>query len=194
MKFTNRQIEIIKAATTLIGDKGVQNLTTKKLAAEMNFSEPALYRHFKDKTEILKSVLVFYKDYLAKGLKSIIESNDLGIEKIREMIEFQFDHFSKFPAVVMVIFSETSFQYDHSLSKLVSEIIIQKRLTVSNIIRKGQEEGVIRKDIIAEQLTTIVMGGMRLTILEWRLANFDYSLINKGETLWKTIEKILKKE
>ena len=55
MNFTERQIEIIDASKDLIGRKGIQNLTIKNLAKKMSFSEPALYRHFKDKTEILKS-------------------------------------------------------------------------------------------------------------------------------------------
>lgn len=193
MEFSKRQIEIIQAATVLIGDKGIQNLTTKKLAAEMNFSEPALYRHFKDKTEILKSVLIFYKGDLGIGLKKIINSNLSGLDKVNKMIEFQFNHFTKFPAVVMVIFSETSFQYDNALSKVVSDIIIQKRIMVAKIIKSGQDEGKIRIDVNAEQLATIVMGSMRLTILEWRLSNFDFSLIKKGEALWKTIECLLRK-
>ncbi|MCB0409114.1 MAG: helix-turn-helix transcriptional regulator, partial [Flavobacteriales bacterium] len=48
MNYSDRQIEIIVAATKLISEKGIQNLTTKNLAAEMSFSEPALYRHFKN--------------------------------------------------------------------------------------------------------------------------------------------------
>ena len=55
MKFTRRQIEIINAATQLIGDTGINNVTTKNLAEEMGFSEPALDRHFISKTEIRTS-------------------------------------------------------------------------------------------------------------------------------------------
>ena len=53
MEFTNRQIEIIEAAKKLIGEKGIQNITTKNLAKEMAFTEAALYRHFKNKNEYL---------------------------------------------------------------------------------------------------------------------------------------------
>jgi hypothetical protein len=45
----------------LIGDKGIQNLIIKNLALEMGFPDPALHLHFKGKTEILQSVLVYYK-------------------------------------------------------------------------------------------------------------------------------------
>jgi len=194
MNFSERQIEIIEAATKLIGEKGIQNLTTKNLASEMGFSEPALYRHFKGKTEILESVLIFYKEKLGEGLKQIISSDLKGIAKVEKMIEFQFNHFTKFPAIIMVIFAETSFQYDSVLSKVVSSIMNQKRLMVGKIIQSGQNEGNIRNDISADQLTTTVMGSMRFTVLRWRLSDFSFDLIEEGKTLWGTTEKLILKD
>lgn len=193
MDFSKRQVEIIEAATKLIGKGGIQSLTTKALAAEIGFSEPALYRHFSDKNEILKSVLMYYKEFLRQGLTTIIHSESTGKEKIQAMIDFQFDHFTKSPAVIMVIFSETSFQFDNQLSQAVSEIMLQKRKMVSTIIAAGQEEGNIRSDISPDQLTTMIMGSMRFTILRWRLSNFDFNLIKEGKELCKTINLLLEK-
>lgn len=194
MDLSKRQIEIIEAATKLIGQGGVQSLTTKSLAAEMDFSEPALYRHFSDKNDILKSVLIYYKERLKIGLTDIIQSDLSGREKIRAMIDFQFKHFTKYPAVIMVIFAETSFQYDSQLSKIVSEIMIQKSKMVSNIIESGQKEGSIRPDVAPDQLATMIMGSMRFTILKWRLSNFDFNLTKEGETLWNTLELLIEKK
>jgi len=194
MDLSKRQIEIIEAATKLIGKGGVQSLTTKTLAAEMDFSEPALYRHFADKNEILKSVLIYYKEVLRDGLTNVIHSDSAGKEKIKAMIDFQFKHFTKFPAVIMVIFSETSFQFDSQLSQTVSGIMLQKSKMVSSIIESGQQDGTIRKDIAPDQLATVIMGSMRFTILKWKLSKFNFDLIQEGETLWKTIDLLLKED
>ena len=105
MNYSKRQIEIIEAATILIGQKGIQNLTTKNLAAEIGFSEPALYRHFDNKTAILQAVLGYYREIMKDGLEQIILYNNTGKEKIKDILNFQFFHFSKNPAIVMVIFS-----------------------------------------------------------------------------------------
>jgi len=193
MDFSKRQIEIIEAATNLIGDKGIQNLTTKNLAAQIGFSEPALYRHFKGKTEILESVLIYYKELLKDGLSSVIQSDISPLAKIKGMIDFQFEHFTKYPAVIMVIFAETSFQYEKTLSKSVADIMNQKRSTVSKIVKSGQKEGGVRDDIDADQLTTMILGSMRFTVLRWRLSGFNFNLIKEGETLFKTIELLIKK-
>ena len=193
MDLSKRQIEIIEAATKLIGKGGVQSLTTKALAAEMDFSEPALYRHFANKNEILISVLIYYKEILREGLTNVIHSDTTGLDKIKAMIDFQFKHFTKSPAVIMVIFSETSLQYNSELSQAVSGIMLQKRKMVSTIIASGQKEGQIRDDIAPEQLATMIMGSMRFTILRWRLSNFDFDLVKEGNELCKTINLLMKK-
>jgi len=192
MAFTKRQKEIIEAATVLIGEKGIQNLTTKNLAAEIGFSEPALYRHFTNKTDILQSVLVYYRLQMKEDLESLFVSNVTGAEKIRGLIEFQFKHFSDNPAVVMVIFSETSFQYEEVLSKTVLTILTQKKDVLVKIIKQGQEDGSIRPDLSPSQLADIVMGSMRFTILRWRLNNFKFNLREEGNQLWETMGKIVK--
>ncbi len=192
MEFSSRQIDIILAATRLIGSNGVQSLTTKNLAKEMNFSEPALYRHFKNKDEILKSVLIYYKANMKEALAPLLLRENSGLEKLISLFNFQFSHFHNNPTIVLVIFSETSFQHNKELSKAVLEIMSQKKALIQSFIEIGQKDGSIRSDVSPLQLATIIMGSMRLTILQWRLTSFSENLIKLGKSLWKTIDVLIK--
>ena len=194
MDFTKRQIEIISAATELINEGGIQQLTTKALAEEMNFTEPALYRYFKNKSEILSSVLNFYGQFLKSKMEELLKEDDFGLEKLNKIIQFQFDHFSKHPAIVMVIFAETSFQFEKKLSKEVHQIMVNKKQRVEKIIQHGQQDGSIRKDVTPTQLATIFMGSMRFTILQWRLGNYQSDLRKEGVELWQTIRLLIDKK
>ena len=193
MNFTARQVEIIEASKYLIGNKGIQNLTIKNLAEKMSFSEPALYRHFKDKTEILKALLLFYREILKSKIFQILESDKTSIVKFQEVLKFKFEHIEKNPALVMIIFSETSFQYSSVLSSLVSKIMEQRSKKIIELLTEGQKNNEIRDDIEAEQLATIIMGGIRKTILSWKLGGFKSDLRLEGEKLWITINKLIKK-
>ena len=79
-QFTDRQIEIMEAATNRISKYGIQNLTIKTLAEDIGLSEPALYRHFKSKNEILLCLLEYFKTEMKNlhmygyGLKSMMLS------------------------------------------------------------------------------------------------------------------------
>ena len=193
MDFTKRQIEIIDASKDLIGKKGLQNLTIKNLAKKMSFSEPALYRHFKDKTSILKALLLFHREILKNEIFKIFESDKSSLVKFQEILKFKFGHIEKNPALVMIIFSETSFQYSSVLSSVVSKIMEQRSKKIIELLEEGQKNNEIRNDVEAEQLATIIMGGIRKTILSWKLGGFKSNLSLDGEKLWITINKLIKK-
>ena len=194
MDFTPRQIEIIQAATKLIGEKGIQNMTTKHLAEEVGFSEPALYRHFKGKTEILVSVLEFFRKQMRESLQPLLAQHETGLAKIKQLVEFQFNLFTQNPAIIMVIFAETSFQYDQLLSSTVNKLLFQKKQMVVKIIEEGIEDGSVRKDVDVEQLMSIILGSMRFTVLQWRMSKFQFDLKTKGVALCNAINLLIKNE
>ena len=191
MNFTKRHIEILDASKDLIGTKGIQNLTIKNLAKKMSFSEPAIYRHFKDKTEIIKSVMFFQREIIKAGIFKIIESERPSIEKLNKIIKFQFNHFQENPSIITIIFSESSFQY--FVSEIIRKMMKKRNQKLIQILTEGQKEGDIRNDISAEQFATIIMGSMRLTVLNWKLSGFESDLKSDGEKLWETLELLFKK-
>lgn len=193
MNFSKRQIEIINASKDIIGKKGIQNLTIKNLAKKMSFSEPALYRHFKNKTDILKTLLLFHEETINKKIIEIKRSNKTAIQKIKLIIDFQFNHLQKDPSVVMIVFSETSFQYNDILFSVVVKAMEQRTKNLIDIIEEGEEAGEIRNDTSAQRIASIILGGMRFTILKWRFNNFKPNLNKEGSELWKTIKKLITK-
>ena len=68
MDITPRQLEIIEAAGKILTASGVSGLTIKNLAKEMQFSESAIYRHFKSKEEIIIAMLNYLADNIDKRL------------------------------------------------------------------------------------------------------------------------------
>ncbi len=82
-QYSNRQLQIINAAIKLMGKGGIQQLTTKNLALEVGVTEPALYRHFSNKTDLILQVLEYLKSRImqessAYYLKVINEGQDSG--------------------------------------------------------------------------------------------------------------------
>ena len=71
-----RQKEIIEEAISLIEPTGIAGLTTQALSAADEISEPALYRHFSNKAEIIRAMTVcFNGDGKVKVGKIRMEKN-----------------------------------------------------------------------------------------------------------------------
>lgn len=194
-KFTDRQIEIMEAATNRISKFGIQNLTIKTLAEDINLSEAALYRHFKNKNEILWSLLEYFKTEIETRIQSILfKTMPSEADKLRAIFNSQFQTFTDNPAIVSVIFAESIFHYDKKLSNKVSEIMHAMQTFVKQNIEQGQNNGQYGKLISASILTTILVGSIRMTVLKWKLSNHKSDLIKDGNAVLEGILKMFQKK
>ncbi|MFN8266384.1 MAG: TetR/AcrR family transcriptional regulator [Chitinophagales bacterium] len=193
-EFTDRQVEIMEAATLRISKFGIQNLTIKTLAEDIGLSEPALYRHFKSKNEILWSLLEYFKSEMSNRIQSLpFKPSDSESDKLRAIFNSQLKTFVNKPAIVSVIFAESIFHYEENLSLKVVEIMDMMQNVVKANIKKGQELEQYNKLISASTLTTILMGGIRMTVLKWKLSGHKSNLVKEGKAVLDGILKMIEK-
>lgn len=192
--FTERQIEIMEAATNRISEHGIQNLTIKNLAADIGLSEPALYRHFVSKNEILLSILEFFRSEMEGRLmaSSNIQHDQAG-DELRSIFNKQLQTFTQKPAIVSVIFAESIFHFDKTLSNKVNEIMDLMHGYVLNNITLGQKNNQYSKLIGPSVLTTLLLGGIRMTVLKWKLSGHKSNLIKNGNAVLEGVLKMIEK-
>lgn len=191
---TDRQAEILVVALELIGTKGIQGLTIKNISKEIGISEPAIYRHFASKSDIILGVLNNFKE-MATMLSEIVENyNAAPNEKLDFLFSRMLDLFTQTPSMVSVIFSEEIFRNDEMLKSKINETVTLHTNTIESIILKGQNEKYIRTDIDKSELALLTMGSFRLLVKKWELNNHNFDLQKEGKKLIGIWKKILDKE
>jgi len=190
-RLTERQRELVDASIDIIAKKGIQNFTIKNLSKKIGFSEPAIYRHFESKTEILLSILSMFEVYLRDNNSLGKDKLQSGIKGLIKIFKSHFKTFSKNRALASVVFAEEIFQNDKRLAEKIYSIMDANFTIIQSIIEKGQKNKEIRDDIDADQLTFIIMGSLRLIIKKWTLSNYSFDIVEEGSELWKSIEKLL---
>ncbi len=193
MEFTKRQAEIIKASIILIAKKGIQNLTIKSISKSIGISEPAIYRHFENKMDILLAILSYFKNTNSIVLETSELKNKTAIEQIGLIYSNHFKEFNENRALTSVIFSEEIFQNDQRLTDKVLSIMKTNNIVISQIIKTGQKNNEIRNDIPGEQITMIIMGALRLIVTKWRMSGFAFDLKKEGSDLWNSMKKMIMK-
>lgn len=192
--FTERQIEIMEAATLRIDKFGIQELTIKNLASDLSLSEAALYRHFKSKNEILLGLLTYFILEMNERIAVIIADEEKQpSELLKKVFVSQLNTFVQKPAIVSVIFSEGIFQFNKELSDKVSTMMALMHNNINALITRGQNEGVYAKLLGPETITTIIMGSMRMVVLKWKLSGNKSNLVNDGKNVLNGLLKMLEK-
>jgi len=190
---TVRQKEIVDESIKLIAERGIQELTIKNISGRIGVSEPAIYRHFNSKIDILFAILDYF-EHEARKLVSSIDENDSALGKIKTIFISRCRVFADNPHLAVVIFSEDSFRSDSQLSGKVFSIMKYHAKVFSALVMEGQANNLIRSDIGADQLCLVVMGVLRLMVTRWRYSEFSFDLAKEADKNWEVIEKLIKKQ
>ena len=194
MDLTSRQQEIINVSISLIADKGIQSLTIKNISQTIGISEPAIYRHFKNKFEILLTILDSFEIIAADVLSSEDIQNLNALDKIEFFLLDRYKRCAENPKLAKLMFSEENFQDDERLAKKVLGIMHAHKSAMHKIISAGQHTGEIRDDIDSISLFRIIFGPMRLLIKQWGLSGCRFDLIEEGKKLWEDEKRMLIKD
>ncbi|MCD4651389.1 MAG: TetR/AcrR family transcriptional regulator [Candidatus Cloacimonetes bacterium] len=189
--FSERQQQIVEAAIKIIAEKGIQNLTTRGLAAEVGVTEAALYRHFKGKNDILKGVLEYFKNQMQPAIGRLKENRN----PVANLEAFMLELFRMFNAngnFSRVIFSESNFQNHASLMAMMNNMMNNSRRMLEEAIARGQKEKKIRTDISSTNLSRLMIGSIRFLVTQWSVSGMVFNLENEGRQLCKDIIKIMK--
>ncbi len=189
---TERQQEIIDVALDLISQKGIQGLTMKNLSKEIGISEPAIYRHFENKIEILLAVLDLFRDSTREIFEKELHSGISSVEKIEHLFTRHFERFASNPSLVSVIFSEELFRGEPILIKKIAEVIDKNSTILTKIIKQGQESREIRSDVSADHLAVMVMGSLRLFVKIWQFSGYRFDIREDGQEMLNSVKLVIK--
>lgn len=186
---TKRQKEIIDTALNLTAKGGIQNLTIRNLAENLGITEPAIYRHFKNKSEIVKTMI---KNFEVAGNQKIASVSNEGITGVEKFVKSRFSLVAANPPLAKVLFSEELFMDEPEYSELLISMMHKHKNSLKVMLLKAQEDGDIRNEIEFDMLFRLIMGPVRLLIKQWGLSNAAFNLIEKGDLLWESLKKTLK--
>jgi len=187
MQINPRQLEIIEAAGRIMGESGINGLTTKRLAESMGFSEAALYRHFKGKEEIIQIMLRYLGEILDERFAASVKDTGDPAGKLTAVLDDQLDFFQKNPHYLAAIFSEGLLEESLAVKQAIRQIMDTRKKHLMNIIRQGQEEKRFNAALPAEDLVHFIMGSFRLLMLQWRISGFSFDVKKEGKRLMRNL-------
>jgi TetR/AcrR family fatty acid metabolism transcriptional regulator len=192
-KASKRQQEIIESAGKLLMEKGIKGLTTKNLAQEMEFSESALYRHFKNKEDIILLLIRFLSENINLRFETILKAENNAEEKFLALFLSQFQFFKKNPHFIVIVLSDGLMDNSEDIKKSIKKLIETNFSALKKIMTDGQESKLFNQEMEADSLVHFAMGTFRLQMLQWKLSNFNFDIEIKGMKTMTDLLTLLKK-
>lgn len=179
----DRKAEILQAALDLAFEAGPDRLTTGMIADRLGLTQPAIYKHFRNKEDIWQGVADSLCDLIAAN---IARSRDTSITPERRLRRLVLGHLRLVrdnPALpqIMVMRDPTEAQ-GASLAQIRASMS-KFRDNLIEAIRQAQSAGHFRADIDASDGATLIFGTIQGLVLRVLLTRDPEIMLREGERL-----------
>src|SRR5512135_2837505 len=98
-----RRVQILEALATMLEQPGAERITTAALAAKLDVSEAALYRHFASKAQMFEGLIEFIESSVFTLVNQITERETSGAAQAQRIVTLILQFGEKNPGMVRVM-------------------------------------------------------------------------------------------
>ena len=98
-----RRVQILEALATMLEKPGAERVTTSALAARLEVSEAALYRHFASKAQMFEGLIEFIEQSVFTLVNQIAEREVEGSQRTRKLVVMILQFAEKNPGMTRVM-------------------------------------------------------------------------------------------
>lgn len=182
--FNNRKEQIVLTALHIVSEQGVTNLTMKNIAHKIGFSDAALYRHFKNKQQLMKEMILTAGRNLNIEITNSVSDIEDPVEKLKEILHIHLSYLAQNKGIPRLIFSEDVHQNDPLLRRTLLKIVNHYLDMIRGILWRAKDTGQVKPDIDIEATAVAFLGLVQATTFIWSLSNFEFSISERAPGLW----------
>jgi len=172
----HRKERLIITTIDIIDELGIQKLTTREIARRQDVSEATIFRHFKNKNELLLTVLEYFTQFDEDILQSIHLRDSKPLEALRYFIISYSEYYENYPAITSILQIFDVLRYEPELSQKINEIQYSRTNTLKELVEAAIDTGEICKGTDSGILAVMISGLTRELCFNWRLSHFAFSL------------------
>jgi len=170
----HRKDKLIITTLEIIDEIGIMNLSTREIASREGVSEATLFRHYRNKNDLLMAVLDYFTQFDNDLYQTTILKKLNPLDAIRFFLSSVAELYENYPAITVITQLMDTLRYEPELEEKVRSIVFQRSQLLEKLIDEAKKQNEIRKDIDAELLADIISGAFRETCLKWRFSrNFS---------------------
>lgn len=183
-----RRQQIAELALELIAERGVSQLTAAALAARLELSDAALFRHFDGMTAIVDAAIDVFESGLLEGFPP---THADPTTRLRLFFLQRTSLVQSAPHILKLAFDERLVDNVGAVSaQRIRRIVKRSQQFVADCIEEAQRQGRIADDIPTSVLAAAVIGVVRSSV-SLRSTDRRSKSDATPEALWQAVEKLL---
>jgi TetR/AcrR family transcriptional regulator len=155
-----RRLQILQALASMLENPRGERVTTAALAARLDVSEAALYRHFASKAQMFEGLIEFIETTLFSLINKIQAETADGVSQAEQIVAMMLSFAEKNPGMTRVLIGDALVNEDERLQARMNQLHDRIEASLRQALRIAQAAGAWPGDPNAEAaaLVAFVVG------------------------------------
>ncbi len=153
-----RKHQILQVLATMLEDPRGEKITTAALAARLDVSEAALYRHFASKAQMFEGLIEFIETTIFGLVNQITASENGGIKQAQQIVRMLLNFAEKNPGMTRVLVGDALVYENDRLQERMNQLLDRIEASLKQCLRVAQTEQQLPQDTDAAARASILVG------------------------------------
>ena len=193
-ELSGRQLEIVRATVSLISEEGVHNFSIRKLARRVGVTEPAIYRHFRNKDDLMMKLATYIVRNWHEMLDELPVRKLTVIDQAGLIFGEAMRYLQENRAFAKTLISADLFAAGSEMTAILLQLKSEGLVRFSELLAAGQAAGEIRPDLDVFRIAKIFFGSVWWIVTEWLSTQSENEPVAEWNEVWKCLITLLEKQ
>ena len=134
-----RRVQILQALATMLEQPGAERVTTAALAAKLDVSEAALYRHFASKAQMFEGLIEFIESSVFTLINQIMERDADAVQKAARIVTLVLQFGEKNPGMTRVMVGDALVFENDRLQQRMNQFFDRIESSLRQVLRDAAQ-------------------------------------------------------
>jgi len=136
-----RKLQILQTVAHMLEQAKVEKITTAALAARLDISEAALYRHFASKAQMFEGLIEFIEQTVFALINKITQEEKSGLQQAESIVAMLLGFAQKNRGMTRVLIGDALVNEDERLQLRINQLLDRIEATLKQSLRMAATQG-----------------------------------------------------
>ncbi len=152
-----RKTQILETLANMLEQPQGEKITTAALAAKLDVSEAALYRHFASKAQMFEGLIEFIEQTIFSRINKIASEETSGLKQLESIVALLLAFAQKNQGMTRVLIGDALVNEDHRLQARINQLHERIEASVRQSLRVAASQNDLDPNIEANAMANLLM-------------------------------------
>ena len=182
-----RKLQILQILAEMLQTPAAERITTAALAAKLDVSEAALYRHFASKAQMFEGLIGFIEETIFGLVNKIGTEHASGLAQLEAILSMLLGFAKKNPGMTRVLIGDALVNENERLQARINQLHDRVEATLKQAIRFAASQNEFPADIDAAARANLIMSCVSGRWQQFAKSGFKRDPMQYWPDQWRTL-------